>query len=1659
MNPRLLIVFFTISLYSQLCIAQSIKFDAFVPAIGEISKSEIISAAVNSLGEVYLCDLEGAQVRVFNQDGGLKNQLKSINVSGIEIALKSPVLVNVDFKDRLIVYDDVLYKIFVQDPNGANFSFGEKGGSRGRIDKITEIASDKEGYIYVLHKDRKEIDVYDPRGRYLTWIGPSNVGFTTPVSITVNGNNELCVLDAEDATVIMYDNTGKITNTCRSLAKKVGIKLTKPTNITAGNNPDFFIMDAETGSIIHFTRLGDLRGQIGSKGPSMAGVMIAPSIVIAGKGIKNHLVVVDNPGKRHQKFSYSTDIEKPFSFQKRYKVNPLKTSRKDIALYASSKNKNRYIIEEKNKENVIAYHDTSSKANLIIKTKVSQPSDLVVDGEGNILVADRKGNEISVFDSTGIFLKKLNSDIPEKIKELSSLAIQSDGSILVLDQASANLHRYAKNGVYDKLLLTRSKTALLSPRAVRVDSKDNIYIWDDKLNAILKVSPSGWPIAVRQLKVRSDKSEKEGSIADFYIDPLDHLCILNASTYQFEMWQWTEEPELKFSFGRDESDALGLANIARIHFDNAQFILYATTSKGITKAFQLSLQPPKPKGTYFFDANSNGLIVEIEKDASNAVIGHALMTNGVLKNDSIAARTNDSRLLLNTDKSKYPVLRNYRLVSISPTDVSEPAEGFDDYYTYGTRLLEIGKYESGFEALQQAGQKMRCSEGMKMQMGQKLAESCVVMAKRGDVAKSLPMIRYAYELSPGNADVQLAYSSVYSSYFMQLADRNEFGSIITETERLLGNSNTKEILLRAVDSLSISLANLPNEKAINNAILLQKKLIEWDENNPKYYGSLSYSHFNMFKFKKNTGVPEFELISVLKEADKNGQIAVSGLKKKQQPHFEVQLLHLQVMNALGKYEDVEKTVQQELASNSFAMNNSITAQYRECLADAFENQNKYDEAALEYKRILDNDASNSKIKEMLGNAYIRSNKLDEARTIYLELLAADRFNASYTAQLGRIELIRKNFVEASFQLEKAIKLDPSERSYYGPLGESFEGANNLQKALDSYKTAVPYEEAKYTAAKNKFISEKVIQEQLATLKKYLMSVARLSEQLGKFDEAISFYKKLIQVDMSNAEAYYGLGRCNLNAGFIYDAANAFYSACRIEPANETYTAAYSNALKMRDKLSDNAQPIDILEVRVPDIYPSLYRNYSDIKLLPVGEIIVANNSSSPITPQAITIQVAGLMDTPTSISPSVLVGYSNSSIPISAIFNESILTYIVDEKKQLEVEITYKVGNATKSSKKVVPFTLKGRNSISWNDKRRLAAFVASNVESFIDLNRQLDQVFAEEQTYGINKNLLKAIQLYATLQLNKIIYSPDPTLNFATVSTNTDIQDFLQYPAETMKRKSGDCDDLVALFCSLLENSGISTAYIDVPGHVFLAFDSRLRPEELVKAGLTASDVIIENNTVWIPLETTMIGNEEFMTAWKTGAERYYNELIQGNFPEVVSLFEARSVYVPSSYVPQGFTAELPSKESLLVKYNNQISKLLVKIKKGVITELENRYVAEPNNVFVKNKYGTLLAQTGDLEAAQKVYLEALELSPNNSVTLNNLGNLYYLKGDGAKALEYYQQAASLDSEDAEIQINICKSYLISGNKAEAKKSFGKALEINPKLANSYLTLQSQLK
>jgi hypothetical protein len=111
-----------------------------------------------------------------------------------------------------------------------------------------------------------------------------------------------------------------------------------------------------------------------------------------------------------------------------------------------------------------------------------------------------------------------------------------------------------------------------------------------------------------------------------------------------------------------------------------------------------------------------------------------------------------------------------------------------------------------------------------------------------------------------------------------------------------------------------------------------------------------------------------------------------------------------------------------------------------------------------------------------------------------------------------------------------------------------------------------------------------------------------------------------------------------------------------------------------------------------------------------------------------------------------------------------------------------------------------------------------------------------------------------------------------------------VQYPAETLRLRGGDCDDMTVCFSSLLSSVGISTAFVDVlppesPGkaHVYLMFDSGLDPRFGASISENSKRYIVRRNragveSIWIPIETTVIA-QGFEAAWTAGAQSYFDD------------------------------------------------------------------------------------------------------------------------------------------------------------------------------------------
>ena len=175
-----------------------------------------------------------------------------------------------------------------------------------------------------------------------------------------------------------------------------------------------------------------------------------------------------------------------------------------------------------------------------------------------------------------------------------------------------------------------------------------------------------------------------------------------------------------------------------------------------------------------------------------------------------------------------------------------------------------------------------------------------------------------------------------------------------------------------------------------------------------------------------------------------------------------------------------------------------------------------------------------------------------------------------------------------------------------------------------------------------------------------------------------------------------------------------------------------------------------------------------------------------------------------------------------------------------------------------------------------------------------------------LSNNLVAAMTLFNVFSAHGIDYEIDPNNPFSSVKGSQ--VDCVQFGRETLRLKSGDCDDLSVLFSAALENLGIETAVIDVPGHLFMMFSTNLPASKAGQISSQNDQLAIRDNKVWVPLEVTMI-NTSFAEAWAEGARKYKKHTEQSEL-KVIALRQAWSEFQPITLKPSNYALKLPDAE-----------------------------------------------------------------------------------------------------------------------------------------------------
>ncbi|MGI6394627.1 MAG: hypothetical protein ACOX2F_07890 [bacterium] len=272
---------------------------------------------------------------------------------------------------------------------------------------------------------------------------------------------------------------------------------------------------------------------------------------------------------------------------------------------------------------------------------------------------------------------------------------------------------------------------------------------------------------------------------------------------------------------------------------------------------------------------------------------------------------------------------------------------------------------------------------------------------------------------------------------------------------------------------------------------------------------------------------------------------------------------------------------------------------------------------------------------------------------------------------------------------------------------------------------------------------------------------------------------------------------------------------------------------------------------VGQIFPSLVPYYREKG---VGSITLKNISSETLKNIEITYKIGEKV-----IGTAKVDDIAPKSTAVSSIKPDTIPEGN-SEYAQLSAKITFTAGESYGSKDAFAPLVIHSKNTIDWSNPMTVASFVDPENKTVRELATRAVKNGAPKEL--ATKQVGNAALIFSSLWHKPLKYVSDP------VSTSFDSNiDTVQFPAETIARGAGDCDDLTVLLASLFESVGLATVIITSPGHVFLGVESGALAGGNVIFNLPDSLFVEVDGALFVPVEATAI-DSTFAEAWLKAAD-----------------------------------------------------------------------------------------------------------------------------------------------------------------------------------------------
>jgi DNA-binding beta-propeller fold protein YncE/tetratricopeptide (TPR) repeat protein len=482
-----------------------------------------------------------------------------------------------------------------------------------------------------------------------------------------------------------------------------------------------------------------------------------------------------------------------------------------------------------------------------------------------------------------------------------------------------------------------------------------------------------------------------------------------------------------------------------------------------------------------------------------------------------------------------------------------------------------------------------------------------------------------------------------------------------------------------------------------------------------------------------------------------------------------------------------------------------------------------------------------------------------------------------------------------------------------------------------------------------------------------------------------------------------------------------------------------------------AQPIEIESVDAGEIFASAYKSYASH---PLGKVVVVNTTDNAYKKVKVRFSTRDFMDYPIETEVPEIAAKQQVEVPLKPVFSGKILEVAENMRLTGEIAITFSASGGPRTVTRSFPITLYERHAMRWNNQAKLGAFVTQADTVVSDLSRQVVQQYADDYP-DLPQVLVYARGIYDAFGVLGLKYIVDPSSPFEEFSAGTAQVTYRQYPRDTLMKKSGDCVDLSTLFAACLENIGIDSALVEVPGHMFILFNTGIDVLDKITLGIPNDLIVPYQGTVWIPVEMTMVGTS-FTRAWQKGAEEY-RDWSARNKVNVINVHKIWDEFKPMTLPRSGMSVKVKRSE-IEAAFKGELETLASRHLAYLSTAYRDALKRAPADLTTLGQLGILYGEDGFFAEALEQFQKLLALDKTNALALNNIGNINYLQGRLDDARQAYEAALKSSPGEPGVMVNLARVSLLAGKKEEAKKLFLNAAGIDPRVIRQYADLASGL-